>query len=91
VSRSRENSRPRKNSSRMIPSSLRIAMPSPSSMMAGPHEPGPRATPAMMKTGIAESFSRPAATLAAARAMTMTARSLSSIRRRLHAVGLAEG
>jgi len=45
----------------------------------------------MMKTGIAESFRRPAATLAAARAMTMTARSLSSIRRRLRAVELAEG
>ena len=80
VSRSSENSRPRKNSSSTIPSRASRSMPSEGSMIVGKPGEGPSRIPAMMKMGIAESLSHPASTLAATSVTRTTARSLNSSR-----------
>ena len=90
VSRSSENSRPRKNSSSTIPSRASSSVPSEGSTIVGEPGDGPRMIPATMKTGIADSARRPASTLATASVTRTTARSLSSSREALGA-GTAAG
>ena len=56
-------------------------MPAEASITVGNPGEGPSRIPATMKTGIAESLSRPASTLAAASVTRTRARSLNSSRR----------